>query len=523
MRYKKEKIIDKIVKKDYNNELENIIAKKEFNENAKNILLAILYKIETSYKDVKEVKQNVESKEEYLENVLNIIQKECDKFEIIRMNDNTGKIPQNKTYVINKEQKEIIAYPIERKVLYAIAKIGKKEKIVKDDYYILDKTISNLINVGNNINMVEPLRDFNGYSWITMTSEIESIDHNLIYQNLRILVGHKYLNRWVKNREFIMDYYEVLKNNLEKKYGKSNQEIIVNKLEKLSILLEIKFNTESLIKIKEEFQNVSESLKKMKNKKEFVQDVTKQKSEIKKELRIYDTIVNNKDLLQEEYYKRNEILPIDKKIFSLKILKKIMIEEREKCYAQIKELNKILNPQKFVKFEKELQCQYEYLKMAQVKDFEKEIYKQKIFLQKSFLRCFNILINKVQTKQDIMNLICEYRYYLFLPIDSKNTIIDCKELKIELEKIERLLIKKANDFKALEIISDNEETNYEILKNIFYVRIINLSDIYLKVFKEKEKFYIQIFDENTSEYKLEIDKPVDLKVKYNRKISIFSR
>ena len=30
--------------------------------------------------------------------------------------------------------------------------------------------------------MVEPLRDFNGYSWTTIPSEIESIQHNLIYQ-----------------------------------------------------------------------------------------------------------------------------------------------------------------------------------------------------------------------------------------------------------------------------------------------------------------------------------------------------
>ena len=55
--------------------------------------------------------------------------------------------------------------------------------------------------------MVEPLRDFNGYSWTTIPQEIESIDHNLIYQNLRILVGHKFLNKWVKNDEFIIDYF----------------------------------------------------------------------------------------------------------------------------------------------------------------------------------------------------------------------------------------------------------------------------------------------------------------------------
>ena len=39
---KKENFLEKIVKKDYNNELEKVLEKKYFEENAKNILL-ILY------------------------------------------------------------------------------------------------------------------------------------------------------------------------------------------------------------------------------------------------------------------------------------------------------------------------------------------------------------------------------------------------------------------------------------------------------------------------------------------------
>ena len=40
-----DKFIGKIVKKDYNNELEKVLEKKYFNENVKNILLNILYNI----------------------------------------------------------------------------------------------------------------------------------------------------------------------------------------------------------------------------------------------------------------------------------------------------------------------------------------------------------------------------------------------------------------------------------------------------------------------------------------------
>ena len=58
MQKKNDNFLEKIVKKDYNNELEAILEKKYFNEDVKSILLNILYKIETAYKDYKKVKQD---------------------------------------------------------------------------------------------------------------------------------------------------------------------------------------------------------------------------------------------------------------------------------------------------------------------------------------------------------------------------------------------------------------------------------------------------------------------------------
>ena len=46
MQKKNDNFLEKIVKKDYNNELEAILEKKYFNEDVKSILLNILYKIE---------------------------------------------------------------------------------------------------------------------------------------------------------------------------------------------------------------------------------------------------------------------------------------------------------------------------------------------------------------------------------------------------------------------------------------------------------------------------------------------
>ena len=83
---KTDKLFEKIVKKDYNNELEKVLEKKYFDENVKSILLSILYKIETAYKDYEKVKQDVENKEEFIQDIINNIRDNCNDIKIIKLN-----------------------------------------------------------------------------------------------------------------------------------------------------------------------------------------------------------------------------------------------------------------------------------------------------------------------------------------------------------------------------------------------------------------------------------------------------
>ena len=192
MQKKNENLLEKLVKKDYNNELEKVLEKKTYAENVKSILLSILYKLEMSYKDYKHIKKEVVSKEELIGNIIRVIKNNCDEIKLIKPNSKESEIIGNRTFLVEKKKKRIICYNIERKLLYCLAKISKKNRIIKDNYYVTRSrvTLSNLINVGACINEVEPLRDFNGYSWTTIPKEIESITHNLIYQNLVFLVGN---------------------------------------------------------------------------------------------------------------------------------------------------------------------------------------------------------------------------------------------------------------------------------------------------------------------------------------------
>ena len=146
MQKKKENLIDKIVKRNYQSELEDILEKKYFEENTKNLLLSTLYKIEAGYKDYETVKIDVDTKEEYINFFLDTIDFNCDDIKLVKLNSKESEMLGNKTFLVEKNKKRIICYPIERKLLYCIAKISKHDEIIKDNYPIIYKTLSNTIN-----------------------------------------------------------------------------------------------------------------------------------------------------------------------------------------------------------------------------------------------------------------------------------------------------------------------------------------------------------------------------------------
>lgn len=520
MQKKTDKFLDKIVKRDYSNELEKILEKKAFDENTKSMLLSILYKIEAAYKDYEKVKADVEEKEDFIQAIMDSIQNNCEDIKIVKLNTKESELLGDKTFLVEKAFKRIICYPVERKLLYCISKIDKKEKIVKEKYPIISKTLTDLINVGNSINMVEPIRDFNGYSWTTIPKEIESIYHNLVYQNIRILIGHKFLNNWVKNEEYIIDYLESFENKLEELYGQEEQKEVIEHLNKISVLLAIHHHAKLKNELEKERKEVETKLKKVKNNQEFVKQITKEKQELAKEIKQLDETLNNKEMLQQEYEKRNEFLPLQEKIFSSRILSKIMIEEREQKLKKIETLNILLNPQKFITYKKQLETKEEYLKLLDTKDLTKEIKETILEFQKIFLLCYEKKVNKIDNKQDLMKLIYEFRYYCLLPFSDTEVMYQVKPIEETIQKVQKQIIEKAQELKLMDRISKEKEDS-EILRNIFQIRVINLEDLYIKIIKETDKYYIQLFDEEIFEEKLEIGK-IGASVKRNKKKKIFN-
>ena len=522
---KKQKILEKIVQKDYNNELEEVIENKDFDEEVKNLLLGILYKIDVSYKDYKKIKRNVISKPEYIEKFINIIQENCNIIKIIKPNSELAREIGSRTCCVDNENKKIICYPVERKLLYAISKIGKQEEIINNKYYLINNAMSHLINIGNNINTVEPLRDFNGWSWRTIKQEIENITYNLIYQNLIFLVGEKFLNEWTTNKEYIIDYYEEFKNELLDKFGSELKEKIILALENLSILLELEVNQEFEENMNKFLKENNNELLTFQNNEEFIEKITEEKKQINRELKKIDKMLNNKEMLAKEYLKLNNSPSPYEKIFSIRILEKKINSKKIELLERLEEKNQLLNPKKFIEEKTKLENRNKLLNIVKIKNRESEIAKTLIDFQKLFLQCFIVYINTAETKEQIINLIYILRYYNLLPFNENIDIYQNKELQKKLKEIKQLLIMKAVDYKLINVPSTNIEENIEILHYIFQIRIISIEDIYLSIIEEKDGFFVEFSENNESTYeeKFKIENIIkeNLNIKLNKNIKIF--
>ena len=171
-----EDMLEKFIKKDSNEILENVLAQKDVDERTKNLLQGILYKIDVSYKDYQNAKVIQRNKKEYVDEINKNIKRKCNKIVTVSFNEKIEEekikksLEKNKFYI---DENQIITYPIEEKILYAIEKSINNNKIVNSKYEIISEPLSNLIMTGKSLDRVEVLRDFNGWSWTTIKTEIE--------------------------------------------------------------------------------------------------------------------------------------------------------------------------------------------------------------------------------------------------------------------------------------------------------------------------------------------------------------
>ena len=99
------------------------------------------------------------------------------------------------------------------------------------------------------------------------------------------------------------------------------------------------------------------------------------------------------------------------------------------------------------------------------------------------------------------------------------------QFKGDLDSVLEIFIKKLYKLKIINTMSTNEKNDIEIVKNIFYLRMISLEEVYLELLNiNGNNYQLNIYDdkdtlEESINIKLEFNKKD--KVKLKRKVKLF--
>ncbi len=515
----KEDFLSKLNIKDYNNLLEDILEKKSFSEGAKNILLNILYKVETSYEDYNKVKTQTRLKKDILEEIIQIIEKDCKDIELIKpkLNEKT-KLGDKK---FNTQENKIISYPNEKTVFYALLHIQDYKFIIDNNYNILKEPMEKLLNIGYIMDREEIIRDFDGWSWIIAKDEIENFIYNTVYQNIKIILGDKFLQEIINNinqKDFI-DKFEKKINNL------FNEEIsskIIEEIYIISILENIKENKEKQDDLLRTREDLLKALNKMNDKKIYLQELANNKKIIGKQIKEIDEIINDNSQLRKKFIKENEKLEENEKIFSLSEYEEKLQERRNELLENLRHYSSLMKPMNYVKTKFNIKSKLDLIgKIDLKKDINEQEYNILLELQVNILKALQEKIGKIETKKKIIEYIYLFRYYKLLYINREKQIKNIENIKEQLIMAEKYLITRACNLKAINIISNNIEKNYEIISKLLSTSVIDLDELNIEFKKKEDKIILNIYDDNMIDEAIEYTEKLDLNVKMNKKIKLF--
>lgn len=489
--------------KDYNNELEKVLEGKSFSQEVKNLLLSMLYKVEISYADYKKTKVNVPKKEEFLNDIIQNINLNCNKIEIIKNNE----------MQINKKEKTIKIKQNEKVCLRAIYEISQKEVKINNQYNFAQKPLEEFFYQSSIMNKMEVIRDFDGWTWYRYLNEIENIEYFFLYQCLNLILENKVIEKIESDDK--NDKIQILYNFLKKSYGEN---IAVNLLNScITIISNIYYRDK--IEEKKEIKKQCSNLETMQNesigKKEFLENLSEEKKENFKRLDTIEKILKDRKLLEKEFIKRNNK---GETYFSINTLINVLEREKEKILIRNEEIDDLRNPKKYAEKIIETERNIKFLKEIQNNNID-ENYIDFINL---IIKCFEINLNRIENKKEIIKLIYITRYFNLLEYNKEYKIYEKVETKESINAYISKLIVKAIELKALNSICDDIKESIPIYKRILRLKTIDLENIEYVINKNLNNYKLQVFDEESLEYESDIELLSTIGVKIDKKIKLFN-
>lgn len=524
MSQKNEKIFNKIKLKDYTSELEKILEYKKYSETSKNYLLSMMYKIENSYKDYATVKRFVPKKDKFIKEILYIIENKCNKINILKLKELVN-IKKDELIEIDDEKGIIRVIPNEQELLKALTKLDYiKNKFPEKDILIY-KPINQLLNMGKSQNIVEEIKDFDGWAWnsdVTNEDKTEILS-NIIYNNLIMIYGRELIENWLYTEMSYGNYIKKLRNLLDRENSKEEVKNIFDTFEVLSTLIFLtKDNKKEYIK---RFKEQEKNMIKLNDKKSYISSITEKRDAIIKKVKNIDKILKNRELINSEFLKNNKKLPEEKKIYSVKEYVSQLGVKRKNYLEKVRKYNEMIHEQNLIEMKQETKAEYDYLKNLKLNENTDKILEDTfIKFQKMFLDLISARLENINDSDNLVNLIYLFRYYEFMPVDKERKIKDISKLKKQIEDIEKIIILKAINIKVIVGIGNLVDINLQIYKKVlFNTKIINLENIVIEAIKFENKIRINIYDGTIFEDSLivNIAEPKKVGIRIKKKIEVF--
>ena len=206
-------------------------------------------------------------------------------------------------------------------------------------------------------------------------------------------------------------------------------------------------------------------------------------------------------------------------------LKALLSDERRKIIEKMQKLTSLMNPKNYESNKEKIEEKYEKTnEILQILETQ-TVYESLLELQKQFLNCMEVKVKNTNNKKELINLIYYIRYYVQLPINEEKAIKDLDKLRMQINKIEEMIIAKCINLKIINVITHNGEINYRIIKKILLSQAVNLENLEIEAKPKYNKLKINVYDgeELEDSFEIEVEGTAEkVNIKIEKKLKLFN-
>lgn len=489
---------------DYNLILEKVLDSKRFSSNVKSLLLSMIYKVEISYSDYAKVKNLSKTKDEFIMYLIRNIDEYFERVKTVEPDsENASILKKHKVSAITNElEKSVLSYPTESALLYAISDIESKYFYIEN--YIFKKELQQLLVDGSNLDVLEVLEDFTGWSWNPKSVFEKNYLANLIYQNLIMMFGLEFMDNCKNSQSKQFDIIKNLKTYYRDYYNK------------LTILLYIISKNKKIDQVLE--KNIEE-LKQFKDVQKFIEKNKSKIETLQKKLDKMNLVLNNEKTLNKSFLIKNSKLPEEKKFKTVYSYIKALEKEKEEIEKQIINLKQYDNVNKILAYKNQYDLYIEML------ENDKTLEVAVIELQQSFIKIMYKKVKEINSRADFISLIYKIRYYRNIFISKNKAIKDYKVLEEDINKILKKIVTYGVEKEYMKMISMNVALNSKIIIPCLDSKSMELEELRLTLDVVRKNIFVEVFENKTFEKRFDITFTVDnpeIAIKKKKAVKIFT-